>query len=128
MFFSLLILLLILKSIVTSLYDHDIIHWFYFSECIKQDCKNEYLVTGDWSQSMQKKKPLSQYFRFPHCKNRCKNRCNGLGWGGAGAWGYIGGRFSTSFICSNFLKFSRCRCETSIIKKPVEKSKKYFLR
>ena len=28
-----------------------LLFWFYFSGCIKQDYKNKYFVTGDWSQS-----------------------------------------------------------------------------
>ena len=28
-----------------------IVYWFYFSGCIKQDYKNKYIITGDWSQS-----------------------------------------------------------------------------
>ena len=39
-------------SLVTSLYSHDIILFLFYC-IIKQDYKNKYLVTGDWSQSIQ---------------------------------------------------------------------------
>ena len=40
-----------------SFYIVVILFWFYFSGCIKQDYKNKYFVTGDWSQSRNIRKP-----------------------------------------------------------------------